>query len=35
MKDKIKDNSDDTDGNYRHRREEKIINMGSLSHDCK
>jgi len=34
MKGKIKDNSDDTDGNYRqHRREEKIINVGSLSRD--
>jgi len=34
MKDKIKDNSDDRDGNNRqHRREEKIINVGSLLHD--
>ena len=33
MKDKIKDNSDDRDGNNRHRREEKDINVEMISHD--
>jgi hypothetical protein len=34
MKEKMKGNSDDRDGNHRqHPREEKVINVGRLSHD--